>query len=169
MWRVRVNYIFQGCYQIYVRQKQKQKRIFVVIDTFYKLSYQLIFLCMVIHINNLFVFNEKQRILFNHIFVLTIYRYIELFPSSYEDAKKRIMNDARLNAKHFVGEDDDDNIQQNNTDYDNNNNTNGNTNNNNYTRRVSRSRTRSRTRSRSRQRSRSRSNSRGQYFQVHFF
>lgn len=88
------------------------------------------------------------------------HRYIELFPSSYEDAKKRIMNDARLNAKHFVGEDDDDNIQQNNTDYDNNNNTNGNTNNNNYTRRVSRSRTRSRTRSRSRQRSRSRSNSR---------
>ena len=33
-------------------------------------------------------------------------RYIELFPSTYEEAKRIIMNDARSNAKQFVGEKD---------------------------------------------------------------
>lgn len=81
-----------------------------------------------------------------------LFRSIELFPSSYDDAKRRIMDDARLNAKRFVGEEDDD-VHEKNTDYDNNNNTNMN---HNHTKRVSRSR--------SRQRSRSKSNSRGLYF-----
>ncbi|CAF0864583.1 unnamed protein product [Adineta ricciae] len=33
-------------------------------------------------------------------------RCIELFPSTYDEAKLRIMNDARINAKQFVGDDD---------------------------------------------------------------
>ena len=33
-------------------------------------------------------------------------RCIELFPSTYEEAKLRIMSDARINAKQFVGDDD---------------------------------------------------------------
>ena len=33
-------------------------------------------------------------------------RCIELFPSTYDEAKRRIMGDARINAKQFVGDDD---------------------------------------------------------------
>jgi hypothetical protein len=51
------------------------------------------------------------------------YRYIELFPSTYDEAKRRIMNDARSNARQFVGEDDDDNTKVNNNNSHNNNNT----------------------------------------------
>jgi hypothetical protein len=61
------------------------------------------------------------------------YRYIELFPSTYDEAKRRIMNDARSNARQFVGEDDDDNTKVNN---------NNSHNNNNNTKRNSRSRSR---------------------------
>ncbi|CAF3349584.1 unnamed protein product [Rotaria sp. Silwood1] len=66
------------------------------------------------------------------------HRYIELFPSTYDEAKRRIMNDARSNARQFVGEDEDD---------DNKNKNNNNTNNNN-TKRNYQSRSRSRQRSR---------------------
>lgn len=61
-------------------------------------------------------------------------RYIELVPSTYDEAVKRIMNDARSNAKQFAGEDEDDGDSRNNISSD---------------KRYSRSRSRSRQRSRS--------------------
>jgi hypothetical protein len=44
-------------------------------------------------------------------------RYIELFPSTYDEAKRRIINDARSNARLFVGEDDDNKKHNNNKQY----------------------------------------------------
>ncbi|CAF2747899.1 unnamed protein product [Rotaria sp. Silwood2] len=76
------------------------------------------------------------------------HRYIELFPSTYDEGKRRIMNDARSNARQFVGEDEDDDNKNNNNN--NNNNNNINTNKRNY-------------RSRSHSRQRSRSLSQGSY------
>jgi hypothetical protein len=80
--------------------------------------------------------------------IVFLFRYIELFPSTYDEAKRRIMNDARSNARQFVGEDEDDNQKINNT----------NNNDNNNTKRNSRSRSRSR--------QRSRSTSRGNYWKL---
>ncbi|CAF0759922.1 unnamed protein product [Adineta steineri] len=78
-------------------------------------------------------------------------RYIELFPSTYEEAKKRILNDARSNAKQFVGDDEDDDtkIDTNDTNIIINNIKKDNTDTNNIVQRASRSRSRSRQRSRS--------------------
>ncbi|CAF0784291.1 unnamed protein product [Adineta steineri] len=79
------------------------------------------------------------------------HRYIELFPSTYEEAKKRILNDARSNAKQFVGDDEDDDtkIDTNDTNIIINNIKKDNTDTNNIVQRASRSRSRSRQRSRS--------------------
>lgn len=47
-------------------------------------------------------------------FFLIFYRYIELTPSTYDEAKKTITNDAYLNGKRFAGENDDEKYQNNN-------------------------------------------------------
>lgn len=70
------------------------------------------------------------------------FRCIELFPSSYDEAKQKIMNDARSNVRQFVGEDQE---QEDNK---------PNINNNNVKQNY---KSKSRSRSRSKQRSRSRS------------
>ena len=70
-------------------------------------------------------------------------RYIELFPSTYEEAKRRILNDARSNARQFVGEDEDENQKMDETN-------NNNTNNSSSTKLNSRSRSGQRSRSTSR-------------------
>lgn len=96
---------------------------------------------MIIFLN----FFLKIRFKFLLLFFVS-YRYIELFPSTYDEAKRRIMNDARSNARQFVGEDHEDNAKINNT----NNNNNGDTNNNSIiAKRNSLSRSQSRHRSRS--------------------
>jgi hypothetical protein len=80
------------------------------------------------------------------------YRYIELFPSTYDEAKRRILNDARSNARQFVGEDEDDENKKTTT-----------TNNNNN---INSSNSNKQT-SRSRSRQRSRSTSRSNYFSIY--
>jgi hypothetical protein len=43
-----------------------------------------------------------------------VYRYIELTPGTYEEAKNTIANDAFLNGKRFAGESDDEKYKNNN-------------------------------------------------------
>jgi hypothetical protein len=43
-----------------------------------------------------------------------LYRYIELTPSTYDEAKKTITNDAYLNGKRFAGENVDEDKKNNN-------------------------------------------------------
>ena len=50
-------------------------------------------------------------------FALTFYRYIQLTPSTYDEAKKTITNDAYLNGKRFA----DENIEEEETKNNNNN------------------------------------------------